>query len=165
MAAEALRDMHPLPRGFLTDESPHAIEAIQVLLNSLEWVKGLAEGWQTPLVTTDVKSTGVLYLLLHVWIHTKKSPKPKRKQERKKPSREIKLYRLDSHVVGHIVFIVDSYLGKKPSRGGKKTSPDDEKLSPEYLNARLQDFREMNPGLFDRMVNLLEALDRAATAQ
>ena len=58
-----------------------------------------------------------------------------------------------------------SHSAKKPSRGGKKPSRDDEKFPAEYLNEKLQNFREENPGLFDRMVNLLEALDRAATAQ
>jgi hypothetical protein len=62
-------DSIDLPSGFLTGpEIPE--ESMQVLLSSLSWVRQLASAWQSPNSTALMKSKGLLFLFVYVWVCT-----------------------------------------------------------------------------------------------
>ena len=146
MVADALGDALPLPQGLWTDELFDADETMLILRQSLAWAKKLAASWQAPNHRLLVKSKGILYLLMYVWIHTKQSPAREGKTKRKR-SRKTKPYRIARQVAHTISIIAHLYCGM--------SSP------AEDLIDKLEDFHDDYPDLHKSMVILLESLEES----
>jgi hypothetical protein len=143
LVAEAQADAHPLPRGFFTGEPEDAHEAMLIHRQSVAWSRKLAEDYQAPNVGLLVKSKGVLFLLVYVWIHTKYLADGGTIRARR--SRQTKPYRIAWEDADPIATLAHVY-------GGIDSSPSD-------LIDKSGDFHRDYPGLYDRMVSMLMSLD------
>jgi hypothetical protein len=144
LVADARGDTHPLPQGLLTDGPDNAHEAMLIHRQTVAWVRKLAENYQAPNVGLLVKSKGILFLLIYVWLHTKQSPASSR-NIRGKRSRQTKPYRIGRQPAQTIAEIADLYCGSTF-------------LAVDLID-KLADFHEKDPKNCARMVGLLKSLD------
>ena len=136
-----------LPSGFLTGpEIPE--ESMLVLLSSLSWVRRLASAWQSPNSTALMKSKGLLFLLVYVWLRTATESGRGQKQ-RRTGTKQATPYRIPNDAAQELAEIVHMYRRISFTAGD--------------LNDKLQDFAVNERIVFDGLVALLEALDRTAS--
>lgn len=148
LAADAQGSEHPLPEG-LFSEGPHDVyEAMAILTSSLSWVKQVAKSWQTPHRTQLVKSTGILYLLTYVWMHSK-TPRPsKRQRMNSERSRKIIPERMRRNDADTVANIANLTCGLD--------------ITAQDLIDKLQDFHQGYPDLHGKMVTLLNNYEAVA---
>jgi hypothetical protein len=149
LVAELLPKLCPVPRGWDADDQPHAAEVMPDLLNSLRWVKGLAESWQAPNVPGDIKSKGILFLLVYVWIHSLEPTRPAKGESQSKRRRQTSPYILPSQIADAIANINIYY----DLEGGHDAQD---------LQRKLKDFCTKRPDRFEKMKRLLKFLDEQA---
>jgi hypothetical protein len=146
MVADACRESIDLPSGFLTDlELPE--EAMMILLQSLSWVQKLASAWESPNPTALMKSKGLLFLLVYVWLHTTNQPDGGGAKKHSGTKRATP-YRIPNDAVQNLAEIVHLY------QGVGFTAVD--------LNDKLQDFAVNEPTVFNTLVALAKVVDQTA---
>jgi hypothetical protein len=143
ICAELLGDQHRWPADDFSDEFKDSGTSMHILKNALGWVKKLARFWETPGLSSLLKSTSVLYSLVYVWSCSHRS---KRRAALTTNLRNEN--RLANKYARTIANLADSYCGMQHD--------------PDALNDKLQDFHEKHPVLFRKMVSLLDALHEKA---
>ena len=150
LAADALEmDCQP-PSGFVTESAFDAVESLNVLMDSLRWVRELAENWQTPSQTTLMKSKGVLYLLAYVSMKTLAKPSlearnGKVEQLHGAPADLKKLKRGHADTISRLIGIYCEL-----------------EIEPGDLITKLEGFRREHPVLNRKLVDLLAHMDAPA---
>lgn len=172
---------HPLPIGFECRPKT-AIEALELLRDSLTWVSSLAKAYTAPMETTLVKSKGLLYLTLYVlmFADSKKllgSRPSDFHHDSSKPSDTV-VARRTLHA-GHPLTNLAARLTSTPNdnkdkgseqknrkvtskrKDGKKLNDKNRKetaWSVSDLNRKLKDFQENHPQLYKRLAAKLKEL-------
>jgi hypothetical protein len=143
----------PLPHGLVAGP-PDAGEAISLLLNSLAWVRDLANSYVASFETTLLKSKELLYPTLYVSMYAK-TEKLKSAQQRAdsehhgahtRKQRGAKRDIVPEHALAHVVTLCTSHH-----------------RTPSDLNAKLERFERDYPALHKTMKTKMAALHRAAT--
>lgn len=96
-----------------------------ILRQSVAWARKLAEAYRPPNDRLLVKSKGILFLLIYVWIHTKKSPAGGASIKGNRP-RQTKPYRIARQDADPVAILAHRY-------GGLDSTPED-------LIDKLEDF-------------------------
>jgi len=142
----------PLPRGLIASP-PDAGEALSHLLQSLAWVRNLANSYVAPFETTLLKSKGLLYLTLYVSMYAD-SEKLKSLQQRTDNEQHAAHSQRRRRVKRDV--LPDRILAKLATLcTGQRWAPSD-------LNAKLKRFEKDYPALHKTMKTKMAELHRTA---
>jgi hypothetical protein len=147
ICAELICAEHEWPSEAFSRETHDATTSMQIAKSAVGWLKELARYWETPSLGSLMKSTGVLYLLIYVWICISRSSARSLRRTANEGKRKNR-NRLPSKFADILAQLADSYCGIG--------------LHPDVLNDKLQDFQDKHPALFARMVDLLKTLHSKA---
>ena len=137
IAAEALR--YALPVGFFTSaENPE--DALLFLESALSWVAKLADAYATPMVSTLIKSKGLLYLAMYVGRHADEGKLRGKKTDcvlpdSKKASGDRRARRTHLPAANVLVDLLSKIMGA------------DQSWSPSELKDKVESFRQDHPRL------------------
>jgi hypothetical protein len=152
---------YPLPVGF-DGRAKTALEALDLLQDSLTWVVTLAHAYTAPMETTLLKSKGLIYLTLYVSVfadsrklHGSRISSVHRDGSR--PSETVRARDIE-YVAGHpLTNLVTVLVGQ----GRKQDEEGDVKAwSVSDLHRKLADFKEDHPKLYKRLADKLRELHR-----
>jgi hypothetical protein len=153
-----------LPVGFECRPKT-AIEALDLLQDSLTWVEALADAYTAPMETTLLKSKGLLYLTLYVsmFADTKKllgSRPSDFTRDSSKPSETVVARRtlLAGDPLTNLAVILTSRHTDGKDEGNEQKKPKHTEWSASDLHRKLADFKEDHPRLYKRLAEKLKEL-------
>ncbi|MFZ3330289.1 MAG: hypothetical protein WA197_06630 [Candidatus Acidiferrales bacterium] len=159
-----------LPVGFEC-RPKNAIEALDLLQDSLTWLEALADAYTAPMETTLLKSKGLLYLTLYVsmFADSKKllgSRPSDFHRDSSKPSETVVARRTllaDDPLTYLAVILSGKHKDGKDKGNEQKNRKDNASWSVSDLHRKLADFKEDHPPLYKRLVVKLKELHNFAS--
>jgi hypothetical protein len=147
LVADACRDSIDLPRGLMTEpELPE--ESMGILLQSLSWIQKLASAWQSPNPIALMKSKGVLFLMIYVWLNTTGAPGGRGQKKHRTLGKRPVSYQLPKKTAQFLAELIYLYGGAD--------------FEAAYLNDKVEDLAVNEPAIFDALVALLKTVDQTA---
>jgi hypothetical protein len=153
-----------LPLGFECRPKT-AIEALELLQDSLTWVAALADAYTAPMETTLLKSKGLVYLTLYLsmFAESKKlhgSRISSLHRDSSKPSDSVRARRtfLAGDPLTNLAVILTSRDKDGKDEGNKQKKAKDTAWSLSDLQRKLADFKEGYPRLYKRLAQKLKEL-------
>jgi hypothetical protein len=160
---------YPQPVGFECRPKT-AIEALDLLQDSLTWAAALADAYIAPMETTLLKSKGLLYLTLYVSIFadSKKllgSRPSDFTRDSSKPSETVVARRklLAGDPLTNLAVILTSRHTDGKDEGNEQKKPKHTEWSASDLHRKLADFKEDHPRLYKRLAEKLKELHNFAS--
>jgi hypothetical protein len=155
---------YSLPVGFECRPKT-AIEALDLLRDSLTWAAALADAYTAPFESTLLKSKGLLYLTLYVsmFAESKKlhgSRISSLHRDSSKPSGSVRARRtvLAGDPLTNLAVILTSRDKDRKDEGNEQKKAKDTAWSLSDLHRKLADFKEDHPRLYKRLSDKLKEL-------